>query len=213
VGVQDGDRIAEILEAACRVIARDGWHGLRMDAVAREAGVSKALVHYYFVTRDALLRAAFAHSEDRANARVEAELALAATPAERLERFLLLDFEDEAVFSENRALWSEVWAGMRVDERLRPEVEKRYRVWLERLGELVEEAAEEHALRCGSQRSVAYRLAALVDGVDSLLLLGLVTAEHARALLREGIMAELGPAPAAAGRRGERDEASTGAPA
>ena len=46
LGIQDSDRVAEILDSACRVIARDGWHGLRMDAVAREAGVSKALVHY-----------------------------------------------------------------------------------------------------------------------------------------------------------------------
>ncbi len=54
------DRIAAILEAACRVIARDGAHGLHMQAVADEAGVSKALVHYYFATRQELLRRAFA---------------------------------------------------------------------------------------------------------------------------------------------------------
>ena len=53
---EDPDRVVEILDAACRVIARDGWTGLRMDAVAREAGVSKALVHYYFATRKGLLR-------------------------------------------------------------------------------------------------------------------------------------------------------------
>jgi AcrR family transcriptional regulator len=202
VPIQESDRVAEILEAACRVIARDGWHGLRMDAVAREAGVSKALVHYYFVTRDALLRAAFAHSEDRANARVEAEVALAASPVEKLERFLLLDYEPEAVFSENRALWSEVWAGMRLDEGLRPEVEERYVAWLERLGELVGEASEEGSRADGSQEDVAFRLAALIDGLDSLLLVGLVTAEQARALVRDSITNELGAATTAGTRGG-----------
>jgi AcrR family transcriptional regulator len=190
----DTHRVAEILAAACRVIARDGWHGLRMDAVAREAGVSKALVHYYFATRRALLREAFSLSEDRANARVEAEVALAASAAERLERFLLLDFEDEAVFSENRALWSEVWAGMRLDEELRPDVEERYRAWLDRLVDLVEEAAQERPLPGGSPEDVAYRLAALIDGVESLLVVGLVTAERVRALVRESIANELGTA-------------------
>jgi AcrR family transcriptional regulator len=199
---QESDRVAEILEAACSVIARDGWHGLRMDAVAREAGVSKALVHYYFVTRDALLRAAFAHSEDRANTRVEAEVALAASPAEKLERFLLLDYEPEAVFSENRALWSEVWAGMRLDEGLRPEVEERYRVWLVRLVELVEEADAQRALPGGSHEDIAYRLAALIDGIDSLLLVGLVSGEKARTLIRESVANELGTATPAAGNRG-----------
>jgi AcrR family transcriptional regulator len=203
VGTPDSDRVAEILEAACRVIARDGWHGLRMDAVAREAGVSKALVHYYFVTRDALLRAAFAHSEDRANTRVEAEVALADSPADKLERFLLLDYEPEAVFTENRALWSEVWAGMRLDEGLRPDVEERYRAWLERLVELVEEAEADanRAESNGSHEDIAYRLAALIDGVDSLLLVGLMTAEKARALVRESVANELGTPASATGDR------------
>ena len=34
----------------------EGAHGLRMASVAAEAGVSKALVHYYFATRQELLR-------------------------------------------------------------------------------------------------------------------------------------------------------------
>jgi AcrR family transcriptional regulator len=158
-------------------------------------------VHYYFVTRDALLRAAFAHSEDRANARVEAEVALAASPDEKLERFLLLDFEPEAVFSENRVLWSEVWAGMRLDETLRPDVEERYSAWLDRLRELVGEAAEDGSPAGGSQEDVAFRLAAVIDGVDSLLLIGLVSAEKARALVRESVANELGALAPAAGTR------------
>ena len=130
---EDPDRVVEILDAACRVIARDGWTGLRMNAVAREAGVSKALVHYYFATRKGLLRSAFGHSEDLANARVELELARLEDPSERLEQFLLLVLADEPVFAENRALWSEVWSGMRLDAEIRPDVELRYGCWIDRL--------------------------------------------------------------------------------
>ena len=60
-------------------------------------------------------------------------MALVDSAAAKLERFLLLEFEEEDIFSENRALWSEVWAGMRLDEEFRPYVEERYRAWLERL--------------------------------------------------------------------------------
>jgi AcrR family transcriptional regulator len=52
--VATGERVDAILEAACRVVVREGAHGLRMAAVAQEAGVSKALVHYYFTRRDLL---------------------------------------------------------------------------------------------------------------------------------------------------------------
>ena len=45
------DRTHDILRAACRVIAERGCDGMRMGDVARAAGVSSALVHYYFDTR------------------------------------------------------------------------------------------------------------------------------------------------------------------
>jgi AcrR family transcriptional regulator len=183
------------------VVARDGWHGVRMSAVAREAGVSKALVHYYFSTRQALLRAAFSDSEDRANSRAEAELALLSDSAQRLERYHLLYLDDENVFSENRALWSEVWAGMRLDPELRPDVERRYRQWLTRVAELVEEAyADRPHPPARAAEDVALRLSALLDGVESLLVLGLITAEKARAHVRESIAGELRTAGANLGR-------------
>src|SRR6476646_1049508 len=98
------DRVVEILEAACRVVVREGAHGLRMAAVAREAGVSKALVHYYFSTRQELLRAAFAWSEEQWQQAVGDEIATLATGAERVERALLASIEAEQPYGGQRAL-------------------------------------------------------------------------------------------------------------
>src|SRR5215471_676491 len=89
------DRVVAILEAACRVVVREGSHGLRMASVAEEAGVSKALVHYYFSTRQELLRSAFAFSESRLDQLVEDEVAGLETGAERLERALLVSLDPE----------------------------------------------------------------------------------------------------------------------
>ena len=66
------DRTADILEAACRVIAREGADGLRMGQVAREAGVSSALIHYYFATRADLLLRAFEHADEQADLTIDA---------------------------------------------------------------------------------------------------------------------------------------------
>lgn len=46
-----------LLDAAERVVLRDGANGLTMDAVAKEAGVSKGGVLYAFATKDALIDA------------------------------------------------------------------------------------------------------------------------------------------------------------
>jgi AcrR family transcriptional regulator len=44
----------EILQAARRVLLRDGISATTLDAVAREAGLSKTALYYYFPSKDAL---------------------------------------------------------------------------------------------------------------------------------------------------------------
>jgi TetR/AcrR family transcriptional regulator, fatty acid biosynthesis regulator len=49
-------RQAQILDHAARLVAEEGLSGFRMDRVARDAGVSKALVYNYFSSQTNLLR-------------------------------------------------------------------------------------------------------------------------------------------------------------
>src|SRR5436853_543670 len=79
------DRKTEILEATCRVIAREGADGLRMGTVAREAGVSSALLHYYFDTRADLLMQAFEHADVKADEAAEQAIADIPTALGRLQ--------------------------------------------------------------------------------------------------------------------------------
>ncbi len=183
-----------ILEAACRVIVRDGSHGLRMAGVAREAQVSKALVHYYFETRQELLRRAFQFSELRWRDAIEAELVGATTGRERLERMLLASIASGAAFSEQRALGNEVWSSLRADEQLRPLVETSHRAWLERLEATISEGRADGSMPDSvDASSAAWRLGATADGIDSLLYLGLADRGRAATLMRGAIARELGP--------------------
>jgi AcrR family transcriptional regulator len=55
----DQDTERRILNAAHRVFLRRGTHGARMQEVADEAGVNKALLHYYFRSKERLAEAVF----------------------------------------------------------------------------------------------------------------------------------------------------------
>jgi AcrR family transcriptional regulator len=191
--IEPGGRVAEILDAACRVIVREGAHGLRMASVAEEAGVSKALVHYYFSTRQELLRNAFAWSEERWQAALSTRLATLATGAERLEGAFCLSIDSDPSFSYQRALWNEVWSSLRFDDELRPRVERSYRDWLARLVALVEEGHADGSIRAEIDATDAgWRLAAVGDGLESLLYLGLIDRDRARELMLGSIRQELG---------------------
>src|SRR5215468_1196514 len=51
-----------IVEAAERVLARDGYAATSVKDIAAEAGVAPGLVHYYFKTKDELVVAAVTHA-------------------------------------------------------------------------------------------------------------------------------------------------------
>lgn len=57
----DVDTEAKILDAAHRVFIRRGTAGARMQEIADEAGVNKALLHYYFRSKSRLADAVFRH--------------------------------------------------------------------------------------------------------------------------------------------------------
>lgn len=186
------ERIASILEAACRVIVRSGAHGLRMASVAEEAGVSKALVHYYFATRRELLRKSLRFAEARWKEAVAVELADLATNAERLERLLLVAVDPKSQFAEQRALWNEIWSTLRFDDDLRLLADSYYRTWLDRVVDLVEQGHADGSIpRSVKARQAGLRLAAAADGFDAMLYLGLVDRDDAAQLLRESIRREL----------------------
>ena len=182
---QTNERVVAILEAACRVVVREGAHGLRMAAVAREAGVSKALVHYYFATRQELVRIAFSWSEEQWQSALKERIREAPDALERIEQALLLTIDPTEPFAEHRALWNEVWSSLRFDHDLRPLVDASYRAWLDRLAALVESGHADGSIPVEvDAQDAAWRLAAVADGLDSMLYIGLLERERALDLLR-----------------------------
>ncbi len=62
---KDGATEARILAAAHAVFLREGTAGARMQEIATEAGVNKALLHYYFRNKQSLAEAVFRQNAGR----------------------------------------------------------------------------------------------------------------------------------------------------
>jgi AcrR family transcriptional regulator len=186
------DRTSELLDAACRVIARAGAARLRMSDVAREADVSTALVHYYFATRPELLRAAFMFADGRVGAYVDEQTALLDTAAERLERLLSVYLaESDPLMRENGILWREMWSQAVFDDSLRAAVEESYAEWLDQVQAAIADAVAEGSATTDDPDGASHRLAAIVDGLSSRLGLGMVSGARAAELIRDALALEL----------------------
>lgn len=79
-------RAQEILDAALRCLARDGFAGTSMQRVADEAGVPKRAVVYYFATREGLMEHVVEYVGGQFVDRVEEAIADLEDPADIVER-------------------------------------------------------------------------------------------------------------------------------
>jgi AcrR family transcriptional regulator len=79
-----GERYEGILNAACNVIARRGFHQASIREIARAAGLSLAGLYHYVGEKDELLLLVLGRSLDRLLADLERNLSEARTPESRL---------------------------------------------------------------------------------------------------------------------------------
>lgn len=77
----------QILVAARRVFVRDGMTGARMQDIADEAGINKALLHYYFKNKEKLFEVIFMEAATRLFPTIN-DIFLSEQPLfEKIERF------------------------------------------------------------------------------------------------------------------------------
>src|SRR5437879_11812369 len=78
------DREQALVQAAFNQIAERGFEGLRTREVAAGVGLNIATLHYYFPTKEALIRGVVAHAMDR----FRSTLAPHGSPADQLRNHL-----------------------------------------------------------------------------------------------------------------------------
>jgi AcrR family transcriptional regulator len=151
VTVDHDVRRREVAEAVWRVLARTGFAGLSLRAVAREMGATTGLLTHYFASKRELVRHALEVVHERTLPRMaEAETADRGVAGLRVRlRAVLLDGEEATVLSR---VWVGFWDLALADEELGRAEAARYERWRDRLRPLVEEAIAAGELAPGRDR-------------------------------------------------------------
>jgi AcrR family transcriptional regulator len=147
-----------ILEAAVRLIARDGLDEARMARIAMAAGVSPSLLHYHFASRDALLAEALEHSYETAGDERIAATEAAPNAAVRLQRMIDQCLPNPGKLRDDWILWVELW----LHAARRPELRATSAQLYARMHEWFAETIGE--LGAGDVPRLTDRLLALIDG-------------------------------------------------
>jgi TetR/AcrR family transcriptional regulator len=80
----------KILEAAEEVFVREGFDGARMQGIADAAGINKALLHYYYRSKDRLFELVFQHKMKQFIPQISAALNDPEMPfLDKIDQFIL----------------------------------------------------------------------------------------------------------------------------
>jgi AcrR family transcriptional regulator len=155
-------------------IASDGIDDVRIARIAMDAGVSTALVHYHFATREALLAEALEYSFEHAgDLRIEGEIAPSAeSHAERLAQMVEQCLPSNESQERDWVLWVELWLRAVRHPELRPTAEQLYARMREWFGEAIAAGVAAGEFNDCDAEAVADRALALIDGFGVRALLG-----------------------------------------
>jgi AcrR family transcriptional regulator len=163
----DSDKARRIVAAMRASVARRGAAGSTFDHVAREAGVSRGLLHYYFGSKERLLVEVVRH---------DAELRIEAFE-DRLRGADTLDSVIEALVAQLRefveqdevthAVIHELLSAARQNDEIRDELAEHYRRLRGRVAEILREKQDDGVvvLRAAPEAAAAVLLA-IADGFE-----------------------------------------------
>lgn len=155
----DDVRRPQILATAIELISERGLWNVRLEDVAKRAGISPTSVVYYFGTKDQLFALAIAGADDEFYESIGRELAQAQGAIERLARLMLRSSMSDWV------LWIDLW----VYSRHHPETEavqrRFHQRWRATIAEVIRHGQSTGEFRAVAADEAALRLAALTDGL------------------------------------------------
>jgi TetR/AcrR family transcriptional repressor of bet genes len=118
VGMEPVRRKA-LVDAAMRVIGDHGSLTVTMSEIAKQAGVSPALAHHYFGSKEQLLIETVRSHLQRLRDSVVTELGAAKTPREKLSAIIRVSFQADQFAPETIAAWLAFYAEAQRSEETR----------------------------------------------------------------------------------------------
>jgi len=156
------DTRGELLAAARRVIRRDGFAGVTVGDITREAGASLGLLNYHFDSRDDVVAEAFAAAARADLDELQAVSRRHDDPSARVAAYLDLEaWADRDVWR----MWIDAWGEAVHTEQLRLTLEQFERGWRAVLAGVLADGDRRGCWRCPDPEDAAGRLVAALDGI------------------------------------------------
>jgi AcrR family transcriptional regulator len=168
VHASEGARRAQILEAAKRCFARQGYYETKVDDIVHEAGLSKGALYWYFKSKEELLDALCDGFMKELQEEFLKASAVKGLDPVHLIRDLGAGLLERVLSDPDRRLtWLEHWSTAARDTKSRTKHTAAHQGWVDILVPLIKRNIKEGKLKPVDPKKLAWGLMALFDGISA----------------------------------------------
>ena len=160
------ERKNQIVKATVDCISRYGYNNFSMQDVARSAGVSKGIIHYYFLNKDDLMMSVLEHVADDIGSLLCSGMSEAVDPIKKLDLFIGTCLNIVRKTKEYYQVNMDFWTQINQKEEVRQTVAKHYRNFRETCAKVLIEGIEKGVFRDVNPNEYSSLIIALVDGIS-----------------------------------------------
>lgn len=160
------ERKHQIVKATVECVSKYGYNNFSMQDVARIAGVSKGIIHYYFLNKDDLMMSVLETVAGDIEKILQSGTREVSDPFKKLEIFISTCLNIVRKTKEYYQVNMDFWTQINQKEEVRQTISKHYRKFRESCSQIIVEGIEGGVFKKVDPVEVASAIIALVDGIS-----------------------------------------------
>ena len=160
------ERKDQIVQATVECITKYGYHNFSMQDVARTAGVSKGIIHYYFLNKDDLMMSVLDKVAGDIEKTLSKEMQKSTNPKQKLEIFIDVSFDVVRNTKEYYQVNMDFWTQINQKEEVRNVIASHYAKFRESAAQIIREGVQAKAFRNIDPIETAVIILGMFDGMS-----------------------------------------------
>ena len=160
------ERKEQIVRATVECITKHGYHNFSMQDVARTAGVSKGIIHYYFLNKDELMMCVLDKVAGDIERVLGEEMGATTEPWRRMEIFIEVCFAIVRNTKEYYQVNMDFWTQINQKEEIRRVIAAHYSKFREAAARVIQHGIDKGAFKKVNASIYGSFVIAVIDGLS-----------------------------------------------
>ncbi len=160
------ERKDQIVRATVDCITKHGYHNFSMQDVARTAGVSKGIIHYYFLNKDDLMMSVLDKVAGDIENIIADDMEAISSPVEKIKVFIAVAFDVVRSTKEYYQVNMDFWTQINQKKEVRQVISRHYAKFRDNCAKVIEEGVKQGVFKQVNPHHYASLIIATIDGIS-----------------------------------------------